>query len=173
MPRVLAAFTGFWPTVTCRHAAAWSARGVGSRRGRGRGRAARCLPRRPQALGFAPYLPSHSSRTYSPWCCRFAGLLTYQMTVVVMLVAVPLAVTLFCFIVILVRVNSAKVPPSFKPPVTFSWDYSLMKTNFLSFICFIVSTPSARCELRPVRATKTYLYRHCRIDRSLLPGHVG
>lgn len=63
----------------------------------------------------------------------------YQMTVVVTLVAVPLAVTLFCFIVILVRVNSAKLPPSFKPPVTFSWDYSLMKTNFLSFIFFVVS----------------------------------
>ncbi|KAE8749314.1 hypothetical protein FOCC_FOCC004021 [Frankliniella occidentalis] len=69
---------------------------------------------------------------------KFPGLVPYQMAVMVVLVAVPLLVTLLCFIVILVRVHSAKLPPSYKPPITFSWDFSLMKTNFLSFFCFVI-----------------------------------
>ncbi|KAJ1523704.1 hypothetical protein ONE63_001538 [Megalurothrips usitatus] len=69
---------------------------------------------------------------------KFVGLLPYQLTVLVVLVAVPLAITLLCFVAILVRVNSTRLPPSYKPPVTFSWDYSLMKSNLLSFACFVV-----------------------------------
>lgn len=61
------------------------------------------------------------------------------MTVIIMYVLVPMVITLVCFVVILVHVHAAKPPPSYKPPAAFSWDYSLMKTNLLSFVLFVVS----------------------------------
>ncbi|KAG8297587.1 hypothetical protein J6590_031629 [Homalodisca vitripennis] len=36
------------------------------------------------------------------------------------------------------QVKSARLNPSFKPPLAFTWDYSLMKTNISSFLLFFM-----------------------------------
>ncbi|XP_063240874.1 melatonin receptor type 1B-A-like [Bacillus rossius redtenbacheri] len=69
---------------------------------------------------------------------RLASLLPYHAVVGAVFVFLPTAFTLACYARIAFRVRDAKSRPSFKPPVAFSWDYSLMKTNFYSFVLFVV-----------------------------------
>lgn len=58
-----------------------------------------------------------------------------MMTVVVAFFAV---VTSGFYFTATYQVNSARMNPSFKPPLAFTWDYSLMKTNISSFLLFFI-----------------------------------
>ncbi|XP_067004079.1 alpha-1A adrenergic receptor-like [Anabrus simplex] len=68
---------------------------------------------------------------------HLAGLLPYHAVVGSLFVLLPALVTFACYAQIALRVRAAKSRPSFKPPVTFSWDYALMKTNVYSSVLFV------------------------------------
>lgn len=73
------------------------------------------------------------------YCTRkYSGLSTYQVIVAAVLIVLPAVLTSGFYIRTTFQVRLAKSNPSFKPPVAFSWDYSLMKTNVYSFILFFV-----------------------------------
>ncbi|PSN32338.1 hypothetical protein C0J52_25830 [Blattella germanica] len=70
---------------------------------------------------------------------RLAGdVLPYYAIVGAFFVFLPATLTFACYLHITLRIRTAKSRPSFKPPVSFSWDYSLMKTNLYSFVLFVV-----------------------------------
>lgn len=69
---------------------------------------------------------------------RNKGLIPYQATVGVVFVFMPVFLTFFCYCRIVIKVRSARRRPSFKPPVTFAWDYALSLTNMYSFIIFVL-----------------------------------
>ncbi|XP_069697813.1 alpha-1B adrenergic receptor-like [Periplaneta americana] len=50
----------------------------------------------------------------------------------------PTSLTCACYVCIVLRVRGAKARPSFKPPMSFGWDYALMQTNMYSFVLFVV-----------------------------------
>lgn len=73
------------------------------------------------------------------YCTRkFSGMFTYQLTVTVLFVILPTVLTSGVYLRTALHVRFAKSDPGFKPPITFSWDYSLMKTNFYSFVMFLI-----------------------------------
>lgn len=49
----------------------------------------------------------------------------------------PVLVTFLCYCRIVTSVRAARRRPSFKPPVTFAWDYALTLTNMYSFVIFV------------------------------------
>ena len=53
------------------------------------------------------------------------------------IIGAPMLFTILVYISLLVRVRSAS-RGSYKPPVTFNWDYELTKANMCSFVFFIV-----------------------------------
>lgn len=69
---------------------------------------------------------------------RGSSILQYQATVAVLCVGLPGLLTLALYLRIISQVRIARSNPSFKPPIAFNWDYSLMKTNLLSFVMFFV-----------------------------------
>ncbi|KAL1117031.1 hypothetical protein AAG570_004359 [Ranatra chinensis] len=69
---------------------------------------------------------------------RSPGILPYQATVAGVLVVLPTILTAAFYIKTILQVRLAKGHPSFKPPIAFEWDYSLMKTNMYSFLLFFV-----------------------------------
>lgn len=72
------------------------------------------------------------------YCTRkYPGLIPYQTTVGIVFVFMPLSLTFFCYVRTCCQIRVAKSRPNFKPPVTFGWDYSLMKSNMYSFILFV------------------------------------
>lgn len=72
------------------------------------------------------------------YCTRTnGGLIPYQATISVVFVFIPLSLAFFCYVRTGYQVRVAKSRPSFKPSVTFGWDYSLMKTNLYSFLLFV------------------------------------
>lgn len=73
------------------------------------------------------------------YCTRKTSrLIPYQVMVGIVVVFMPILLTFFCYVRIIVRVRAARARPSFKPPVTFSWDYALVKTNMYSFALFVI-----------------------------------
>lgn len=50
----------------------------------------------------------------------------------------PVLLTFFCYCRIIISVRTARKRPSFKPPVTFAWDYALTLTNLYSFVGFVI-----------------------------------
>lgn len=73
------------------------------------------------------------------YCTRkYPGLIPYQATVGVVFVFMPISLTFFCYVRTSYQIHMAKSRPSFKPPVTFGWDCSLMQTNMYSFVLFVV-----------------------------------
>lgn len=62
----------------------------------------------------------------------------YRALAAVALVLAPALAALFFFIKTICRVRASYRKPNFKPPVTFKWDYSLMKTNLYSFVLFVI-----------------------------------
>ncbi|KAJ8924662.1 hypothetical protein NQ315_000813 [Exocentrus adspersus] len=73
------------------------------------------------------------------YCTRkYPGLIPYQATVCVVMVFLPMMVTFFCYVRAGYQVRSFKGRSSFKAPITFNWDYSLMQSNMYSFILFVV-----------------------------------
>lgn len=72
------------------------------------------------------------------YCTRkYHGIIPYQVTIGIVFVFVPLSFSFICYIRTSYQVRAARARPNFKPSVTFSWDYSLMKTNMYSFLLFI------------------------------------
>lgn len=73
------------------------------------------------------------------YCTRkYAGLIPYQASIAVVFVFMPVTMTFFWYARTSYRVRMARSRPSFKPPVTFGWDCSLMQTNMYSFLLFVV-----------------------------------
>lgn len=62
----------------------------------------------------------------------------YQLLTTAFFFLMPLFVTAFFYTRIVLRVRAARSNPSFKPPLAFNWDYSLMLTNMYSFIMFVL-----------------------------------
>lgn len=73
------------------------------------------------------------------YCTRkYSGLIPYQATIAVVFVVLPVTLAFCCYARTIYHISAAKSRPNFKPPITFSWDYSLMQTNMYSFLLFIV-----------------------------------
>lgn len=73
------------------------------------------------------------------YCTRkSSGILFYQATVAALFVILPAILTTLFYARTIMQVRLARAHPSFKPPVAFGWDYSLMKTNMYSFFLFFV-----------------------------------
>uniref|UniRef100_A0A1B6CH00 G-protein coupled receptors family 1 profile domain-containing protein n=1 Tax=Clastoptera arizonana TaxID=38151 RepID=A0A1B6CH00_9HEMI len=73
------------------------------------------------------------------YCTRkYSGLPTYQVVIAILFIVLPTILTCLFYVRTVLKVRLAKANPSFKPPITFSWDYSLMKTNVYSFILFYI-----------------------------------
>lgn len=66
------------------------------------------------------------------------GLIPYQITIGVVFVFLPISFTFFCYLRTLYKIRAVRTRPSFKPPVIFGWDYSLMQTNMYSFLFFVI-----------------------------------
>lgn len=54
------------------------------------------------------------------------------------IVLAPLLITAGLYMRITYQVHVARLNPSFKPPLAFNWDYSLMLANAYSFVMFVV-----------------------------------
>ncbi|KAK9499714.1 hypothetical protein O3M35_002708 [Rhynocoris fuscipes] len=67
-----------------------------------------------------------------------SGILFYQATVAALFVILPAILTTVFYARTIMQVRLARTHPSFKPPVAFAWDYSLMKTNMYSFFLFFI-----------------------------------
>ncbi|EEB18073.1 G-protein coupled octopamine receptor, putative [Pediculus humanus corporis] len=73
------------------------------------------------------------------YCKRTSqGLLPYQISIGVVFVFIPAIVTFSFFSLITYRVKTFKSIPTFRPPVTFTSDYELMKSNMYGFIFFVM-----------------------------------
>ncbi|KAL1456696.1 hypothetical protein WDU94_001404 [Cyamophila willieti] len=75
--------------------------------------------------------PDYCSKTVDP-----KGL--YQVFIGGLFFLVPIIITCILYIKITYKVRLARQNPSFKPPVIFGWDYSLMLTNMYSYIMFVI-----------------------------------
>lgn len=62
----------------------------------------------------------------------------YQLVTAAFFFLIPLCITGFFYARTVLRVRAARANPSFKPPLAFNWDYSLMLTNMYSYIMFII-----------------------------------
>lgn len=69
---------------------------------------------------------------------KSSSILPYQALAAVLCLVVPGIITLFIYLRIVMQVRLARKNPSFKPPMAFNWDYSLMKTNLYSFFLFFL-----------------------------------
>lgn len=73
------------------------------------------------------------------YCTRKTpGLIPYQITIGVVFVFLPLSLSLIWFVRSCFKFRKSRRRGSYKTPVNFKWDYSLMLTNFYSFIFFVV-----------------------------------
>ncbi|CAB0013254.1 unnamed protein product, partial [Nesidiocoris tenuis] len=78
-------------------------------------------------------LASAAAENYARLCLSpqvYAKLTTARITTAV------LSIWIVCTVLAAMQVRLAKAHPSFKPPVAFSWDYSLMWTNMYSYFLF-------------------------------------
>lgn len=66
------------------------------------------------------------------------GMKTNNAAVATVVVAILAVFTFGFYFAAMYQVKSARQNPSFKPPLAFTWDYSLMKTNISSFLLFFV-----------------------------------
>ncbi|XP_050540939.1 melatonin receptor type 1B-B-like [Daktulosphaira vitifoliae] len=69
---------------------------------------------------------------------KISGIIPIQVLVAGMLVLLPLCITAALYLRITYQVHVARMNPSFKPPLAFNWDYSLMLANAYSFIMFLI-----------------------------------
>ncbi|XP_023289692.1 alpha-1D adrenergic receptor [Orussus abietinus] len=103
-----------------------------------------------------------SSLELGPDFCgrRFNGIAAEQVAGAMVLVGLPTLATIFLYFRLVIRVRRL-TRGSFKPPVAFSWDYELTKTNMYSFVLFVVfwlPFGVALCisHLRPISARVFY-----------------
>ncbi|XP_050432563.1 histamine H2 receptor-like [Adelges cooleyi] len=69
---------------------------------------------------------------------RVSGIVPVQALVAGFIVLVPLIITAALYLRITYQVHVARMNPSFKPPLAFNWDYSLMLANAYSFVMFLL-----------------------------------
>ncbi|XP_065205215.1 RYamide receptor-like isoform X2 [Planococcus citri] len=62
----------------------------------------------------------------------------YQFVTAAFFFLIPLCVTGTLYAKIVLCVRAARAHASFKPPLAFNWDYSLMLTNMYSYVMFII-----------------------------------
>lgn len=73
------------------------------------------------------------------YCSRKSGgILPYQVTVISILILFPLLLTLYAHLKIILNVKRCMSEPSFKPNLNYQWDIALIRTNFYSFLLFIL-----------------------------------
>lgn len=63
---------------------------------------------------------------------------SYNLLAAALFFLTPILLTAFLYAKIIFRISAARANPSFKPPLAFNWDYSLMLTNLYSFIMFVL-----------------------------------
>ena len=80
-----------------------------------------------------------SSIDLGPDICkkRFDGIAMEQAVGASILVGLPVLLTIFVYSLLVIRVRRV-TRGSYKPPVAFSWDYELTKTNIYSFLLFAI-----------------------------------
>lgn len=66
------------------------------------------------------------------------GLLRYQIAIGLIFVFIPAVLTCISYSLIALRVRMYRAIPNFRPPVTFTFDYELMKTNLYGFVFFVI-----------------------------------
>lgn len=72
------------------------------------------------------------------FCTRQSnGDFTYQATVIGLLVMLPLCLTFYTHMRIIKDVKRFMSTPNFRPSLNYTWDLSLARTNFYSFLIFI------------------------------------
>lgn len=77
-------------------------------------------------------------QTNFDYCTRtMTNVQSYQMTIVAVLILLPLVLTFYGHIRIILDVKRFMRTPNFKPSLNYTWDLSLARTNFYSFIIFI------------------------------------
>ncbi|VVC28437.1 GPCR, rhodopsin-like, 7TM,G protein-coupled receptor, rhodopsin-like [Cinara cedri] len=69
---------------------------------------------------------------------RVSNIMPTQILVAGTILLAPLLITAALYVRITYQVHVARLNPSFKPPLAFNWDYSLMLANAYSFVMFIV-----------------------------------
>ncbi|XP_017762395.1 PREDICTED: neuropeptide Y receptor-like [Eufriesea mexicana] len=80
-----------------------------------------------------------SSLDVGPDFCRrrFSGIAMEQIIGAAILVGLPTVMTVCLYVKLVIRVRHA-TRGSYKPPVTFSWDYELAKANMYSCVMFVI-----------------------------------
>lgn len=68
---------------------------------------------------------------------KWIGMVPYQMTIVAVLIILPLVVTFYTHMRIILDVKRFMSTPNFKPSLNYTWDLALARTNFYSFIIFV------------------------------------
>lgn len=64
-------------------------------------------------------------------------MLPYQAAIVATLILLPLLLTFYIHMRIIIDVKRFMSTPNFKPSLNYTWDLSLARTNFYSFLIFI------------------------------------
>ncbi|XP_031617955.1 melatonin receptor type 1B-A-like isoform X2 [Contarinia nasturtii] len=73
------------------------------------------------------------------FCSReWIGLVSYQKTIVALLIIVPVVITFYTHMRIILDVKRFMNTPNFKPSLNYTWDLALARTNFCSFIIFVM-----------------------------------
>lgn len=73
------------------------------------------------------------------YCSRKPNeLITYDVVTVSLIALSPLALAFLTHIRIIIKVKRQMSSPNFKPNLAYTWDLALARTNFYSFIIFIV-----------------------------------
>lgn len=81
----------------------------------------------------------YASNVGFDYCQRkWYGLLPYQMVIVALLIVVPIIITFYIHMRIILDVKRFMGTPNFKPSQVYTWDLGLARTNFYSFIIFVV-----------------------------------
>lgn len=68
---------------------------------------------------------------------KWIGMVPYQMAIVAILIILPLVITFYTHMRIILDVKRFMSTPNFKPSLNYTWDLALARTNFYSFIIFV------------------------------------
>ncbi|XP_055701030.1 melatonin receptor type 1B-A-like [Phlebotomus papatasi] len=73
------------------------------------------------------------------YCTRKStGIVPYQMAIVALLIVLPIILTFYTHVRIILDVRRFMGAPNFKPSLAYTWDLALARTNFYSFLIFII-----------------------------------
>uniref|UniRef100_A0A1B0GKM6 G-protein coupled receptors family 1 profile domain-containing protein n=2 Tax=Lutzomyia longipalpis TaxID=7200 RepID=A0A1B0GKM6_LUTLO len=73
------------------------------------------------------------------YCTRKStGIVPYQIAIVALLILLPIVLTFYTHVRIILQVRRSTGAPNYKPSLAYTWDLALARTNFYSFLVFIV-----------------------------------